>query len=777
MRARSQTWLGAAVVAAILAATVVAVLAGVRHERAAERDRRAAMAGPAIRALAAGVSAQASALDDLRAFFESSSGVTAPEFRRFTAAPLARQEGLGHLAWTPLGADGSPRVGHASGASPEEAWALVAAPAARTARETARDTAAPTMTAPFEHAGATATLIVAPVYAAGAPLDTPAQRRAALRGYVSALSRPETLGRLASADLTDGVALEVRDGTGPVIGTRPGAPEEGTIEASGREWTVGLSGVEGPGRALPAGLGTAGLALAAIVGVLFGTSAGRERSARSELEGLRVRHDLILGAAGDGIVGLDEEARATFVNPAAARMLGWDADDLIGGRFDELVLPATGPAARAGRRLSGEGPLMRRDGTLFTGEYTATPISPGDLAAGSVVVFRDVTERRRREERTRESLAAAEERAAVDPLTGLANHRTFHERLAAEVGSARRRGRALALVLMDLDHFKQVNDRHGHQVGDRVLQRAAEVLRAETRAGELVARVGGEEFAMLLPGADGEEAYRAAERVRRAVAGASFPEVGAMTMSAGVSDLSQGRDPDTLYRLADAALYRAKHGGRDMVARYSPGDAAPAPERGDATAGAGERGERRQAMVSMRLLARVVDAKHPSTRRHSERVADLTAQLATELGWAPERVAVLREAALLHDVGKIGVPEELLGSPRLLAPEEMERMRDHPALGARILAEALGPEQVAWVRGHHERWDGAGYPDGLQAEDCPEGARILALAEAWDAMTSDRPYSTTPRTHAEALAECRAQSGRQFWPPAVEALERVRGGA
>jgi HD-GYP domain-containing protein (c-di-GMP phosphodiesterase class II) len=104
-------------------------------------------------------------------------------------------------------------------------------------------------------------------------------------------------------------------------------------------------------------------------------------------------------------------------------------------------------------------------------------------------------------------------------------------------------------------------------------------------------------------------------------------------------------------------------------------------------------------------------------------------------------------------------------------------VEEHAAVGARIVGEAVSPEQARWVRGHHERWDGSGYPDGLLAEECPEGARILALAEAWDSMTSERPYSTTPATPAEAIAECRARAGSQFWPPAVEALARVRGGA
>ncbi len=273
--------------------------------------------------------------------------------------------------------------------------------------------------------------------------------------------------------------------------------------------------------------------------------------------------------------------------------------------------------------------MRRRDGSRFPGEYATTPIAADGEPLGAVLTFRDITARKQLETRTLESLAAAEELAAVDALTGLANHRTFHERLRTEVEQARRHDRGLALVVMDLDRFKRVNDAHGHQVGDQVLQRAAEVLRDETRTGELVARVGGEEFAMILPHAGGAEAFRAAERIRRAVAAARFPAVGSMTMSAGVADISQAPDAESLYRLADAALYMAKHRGRDMVLRHTPETGPALPAREEA-----ERMERQQALVSVRLLARGVDSRSPTTRRHSERVGDLCAEIADALGWS-----------------------------------------------------------------------------------------------------------------------------------------------
>ncbi len=768
VRRRPLKWFGAAVVVAILAATALATMAAVHHDRDAANARRDAVAGPAVRALAMDVSRSTATLEDLRSFFEASNRVSAGDFARFVASPLKRQSSLEYLAWTPLG--GGPAFREHGAGSPDGSE-VPSFPDVDAAMAAARDRAVPRMTGPTTTSdGRTLVMLVAPVYAQGAVIDTVAERRTALRGFVTGASRLSALGDAARLSLPEGAAIDVRDSGALLIGDGAATGDvEGTIDVAGRRWMVSLSGVEGASSALPAAVAAAGLLLAAVVALLFVESAGRERDMRGELARLRVRHDLILSSAGDGILGVDREGRASFVNPAAARMLGWSVEDLTGRTLDDSAVPVA-TALREGRMQSGEDTLRRRDGTSFLGEYTTTPIVGEGLATGAVVTFRDVTARKQLEAQTLESLAAAEELAAIDPLTGLANHRTFHERLDTEVERARRHGRGLSLVLMDLDHFKRVNDLHGHQMGDRVLEHAARIFEQETRTGELVARVGGEEFAMILPEADEHEAYRAAERVRRAIAASSFPGIGAMTMSAGVCDLTHGSDADTLYRLADGALYWAKHRGRDRVVRYSPDGAKSLSANEEA-----ERLERQQALVSIRLLARVVDAKDPSTRRHSERVGDLSAELAEAIGWSPERASLLREAGLVHDVGKIGVPDAVLFKPARLSAKEFEKVKEHAALGGHIVGEALNEEQVSWVRSHHERWDGTGYPDELEAEECPEGARIIALADAWDVMTSERPYATVPSSTADAILECRAHAGSQFWPLAVEALIRIRG--
>jgi putative nucleotidyltransferase with HDIG domain len=181
---------------------------------------------------------------------------------------------------------------------------------------------------------------------------------------------------------------------------------------------------------------------------------------------------------------------------------------------------------------------------------------------------------------------------------------------------------------------------------------------------------------------------------------------------------------------------------------------------------------RESSLATVRALARTVDARDPRTHDHSERVAELASAIAGELGWeAPERL-LLHDAALVHDIGKIGVPDEVLLSPGPLSDAERAIIEAHAAAGARIVAGAMSDEQASWIRAHHERLDGTGYPDGLAGDAIPEGARILAVADAFDALTASRG-DRGPLPLRDALQECRATSGTRFWPPAVDALARV----
>jgi diguanylate cyclase (GGDEF)-like protein/putative nucleotidyltransferase with HDIG domain len=352
--------------------------------------------------------------------------------------------------------------------------------------------------------------------------------------------------------------------------------------------------------------------------------------------------------------------------------------------------------------------------------------------------------------------------ALTDPLTRLANQRALRQRLHAEVSSAVRHGRPLSVALVDVDNFKEVNDTCGHDAGDAALRRVAESLRMLARAGDTLGRPGGDEFMWILPDTTREQAQLAVERARELI-GATVQTPLPVTISAGICDTRITTDVDELVRQADAALYTSKAEGRNLVTVYDDELVTRSPDRRD------EWVERQQALSGLRALARAIDAKDPATRAHSERVASFAGRLAQACGWPPERVAMLREAALVHDVGKIGIPDEILRKPGRLTDEERVQMREHAALSARIVESVLNPEQVSWIEAHHERPDGRGYPEGRRREAIPEGAALIALADAWDVMSLGRSYSQR-RSLSEALSECASLADRQFSREAVHAL-------
>ena len=360
-------------------------------------------------------------------------------------------------------------------------------------------------------------------------------------------------------------------------------------------------------------------------------------------------------------------------------------------------------------------------------------------------------------------------RASTDALTGLADHRTFHEQLGEELVRARRYARSVSVAIFDIDRFKLINDNVGHLAGDEVLKEVATRIAHALRGESLVARLGGDEIAVLLPESDATTARPAVERARATVSSEPIRSVGRVTMSVGICDNSHASSPDRLLELADGALYWAKVHGRNMCVEYSPEVVSElsAAERADRLA-------RSQAVIGLLALARAIDAKDPATIRHSERVSQIVAELAEARGWSPARVEALREAGLVHDVGKLGIPDSILSLPGRLSEEQYELVKSHTTLGAQIVDDILDPEQVQWVRWHHERPDGLGYPDGLEGAEIPEGALLLALADAWDAMTSDRAYSRR-MADSEALVECIALAGKQFAPEAVQALIQTLG--
>ncbi len=365
------------------------------------------------------------------------------------------------------------------------------------------------------------------------------------------------------------------------------------------------------------------------------------------------------------------------------------------------------------------------------------------------------------------------EQAIRDPLTGLLNHRAFQERLGSELARARREGYEVALVALDVDHFKPINDRCGHAVGDEALRACAHTISASLRASDIAARVGGDEFMVAMHGTSVSEAEEVVARLRSALASITIgPTRETLTISAGIAMYPRAAEYQAdLMRFADGAMYWSKSRGRDRVSVYAPdsGEALSPEEKA-------EHAHRSSLIRTVHALARAVDAKDGYTHLHSQRVAFYAATLAVSLELDPERVEMVRTAGVLHDVGKIGIPDRILLKPGKLDEEEFGEMRRHSELGRDIIAGAGMSEIADWVCQLHERFDGHGYPFGTAGDDIPLESRILAVADALEAMTCPRVYRPAMLLE-DALAELERSAGGQFDPHvAMRLVTLVRSG-
>jgi diguanylate cyclase (GGDEF)-like protein len=437
-------------------------------------------------------------------------------------------------------------------------------------------------------------------------------QRGRLKGWVSAAYQTQQLASMVSTHMA-GVHLTIRDGTSTLIsGPAPPTGHATVIPVAGRRWSVWATVPEAGISAVPWLVLSLGLTLAAIVMLILRQAATGTRQSARELEQRdadeaavgQIATLVAHGEAPDVVFRSVAEQLATLIHSCTTVVSRFDTATnrgiIVGGWSDEgLDLSAvpyaldgvtasaevfrTGRPARTGAGYaSSTDPISRQMIALGTKQGVAAPIMVAGKLWGAVgAAYRDLipTGVEVRLERFASLVALAisnadawerlERQASTDPLTGIANRRAFQERLTDEVARAGRYGRHLSLALMDLDHFKAVNDAHGHQGGDRVLVLFAQLLSAHSREGELVARIGGEEFAWLMPETDQHGAHIAADRVREAIETTPFENIGRVTLSAGVCSTESARDGDTLMHDADRALYRAKDSGRNMTVLYT----------------------------------------------------------------------------------------------------------------------------------------------------------------------------------------------------------------
>jgi diguanylate cyclase (GGDEF)-like protein len=347
----------------------------------------------------------------------------------------------------------------------------------------------------------------------------------------------------------------------------------------------------------------------------------------------------------------------------------------------------------------------------------------------------------RNQDRRRTDLARI---SRADPLTGSLNRRGFSERFHAELNGAERSGQPLALLQIDLDDFKRINDSQGHAAGDELLSWVVLTLQQTLRPTDWVGRLGGDEFAVLLPGASRGNAIEVADRVRYALTERAPASIGIAIYPI------DGAEPEELHRRADTELYTQKEG-------RGGGDLTPL---------------ERKELSWATTLAHAVDTRMAVQHEHSTNVGEYSAAIGRQLGRDDDEIGLLRMAGILHDVGKVVVPDRILRKAGRLTEEEFESIKPFPAAGAELVGRIEGMEPILpWIRHSHERIDGNGYPDGLKGDAIPLGARILHVADAYDSMTSKRTYRPAMSLH-QALSELRAGAGSQFDPDCVAALEQ-----
>jgi len=367
--------------------------------------------------------------------------------------------------------------------------------------------------------------------------------------------------------------------------------------------------------------------------------------------------------------------------------------------------------------------------------------------------------------RVEKLLSRLTDAARTDPLTGLPNRVALHEVLENELERAKPESRPVSLVMLDLDRFKRVNESLGLSAGDRTLRRVSSLLDDASRRIDFVSKSGGEEFAIVLPETTQHQAFLFAEELLDKIRAMSAGPGINLSASAGVAVFpDHGADMATLTAAADRALHAAKALGRDRAVIYSP----------EVTnvlgAVTGRRNVETQAHLATVLsLAEALDQRDSGTAKHSQTVGRLCEMMSRELGFDEDRVDRLRLAGILHDIGKIGVPDSILCKPGPLTSDEMDQMKRHPELGARMLSSSELDDVRGWILAHHERPDGTGYPKGLSADDIPIEAAIVAVGDAYEAMTSDRVYRMAIGPE-KAREELLRWSGKQFSPVVVEAF-------
>lgn len=465
---------------------------------------------------------------------------------------------------------------------------------------------------------------------------------------------------------------------------------------------------------------------------------------QSELIINKEKLEATLFSVGDGVITTDEEGKITFMNPIAERLTGWKSAEAVRQPIEEVFLiinefsreTVDSPVREALStrqivELENHTLLIAKDGTERIAEDTAAPIrNINEEIIGCVLVFRDVTERKTKQK-------YIEFLSYHDQLTGLYNRRFYEEeKRRLDV----KRNMPISIIYADVNGLKLINDAFGHMVGDKIIQKIAEVFKKECRADDIIARVGGDEFILLLPRTDGLFVESIVNRIKQRTQAITYKAVAVSVAFGWGTKTEESQTVADIIKSAETQMYNTK-----ILYNTS--------KRNDV----------------IKSIMNTLMVKSPREGAHSQRVRSLCAQLGEAYGLEADQVKKLSVAGELHDIGKIAIDDSILNKVGRLSVKDIIQLQKHSETGYRILGAVGEFANIAEsILEHHERWDGSGYPKGLKGEEISWEARVIAIADSYDAMTSERPYRSATMSVEEAVAELRSNAGSQFDPDLVE---------
>jgi len=494
------------------------------------------------------------------------------------------------------------------------------------------------------------------------------------------------------------------------------------------------------------------------------------------------------------IQGFSLDAKILEWNYASEVLYGYTSHEAIGKTLSDLLLNEADSREfqrlfesikETGRPTPPREWLVRNKfGRHLTVYSSVFPI----LQQGRVIeIYRmdvDISDRVEAEQRLSEVKDKLEGLALKDPLTEIFNFRYFRERLSAEFERSKRALSPLSIMMIDIDYFKSINDSYGHQFGDRILKQVARFLKTELRSNDVVARWGGEEFAVILPDTNRGDAFSVAGKLIELFRTRNFGGDTLIKLKGSFGVVSYPEDPlfsvEEMIDAGEESIYRVKERGGDGVASYGH-------EIGERTLDRVTDDDRRRFIDSVKQklsffavrsersileavysLAKSIELRDRRTKEHCDRMVEYAEKVARKMGMNDQDVDNVRRAAMLHDIGKLGISDKILLKPGKLTAEEYEEVKKHPVIGADIISVAgFLKDIVPIILGHHEHWDGGGYPRGLKGQEIPLGARIVAVVDVYEAVTSDRPYhKAIPKE--EAIQILREGMGTQFDPQIVK---------